>query len=190
MKVKCQNCGWVGSDEECAEAEDVEQRHEVGDVFSNLECPRCDALCYPLRKKPTDYVIDEDSDTRCREIRHVCQKCGRECAADDSECSCGGMITDVPVPDSEAEDHEEEPEEEDLNWYTVIGVYPDYQDESDRNGLRESSFCHSILADSPSDAIKQVIDDLDPQKQYEGYDPKDWEIIAVFCGQQEDCYPY
>ncbi len=136
-------------------------------------------------ERPKDYVIDEDSDTRCREVRHVCQVCGRECAADDSECSCGGMITDVPVPDSEAEDYdqEEDPEDEDLNWYTVVGLYPDYQDEPE--SVRSRSFCQAVQAECPSEAGKVAIGEMIASVGHFEEDD-DWQIIAVFEGKHED----
>lgn len=48
MKVECQNCEKVLEDSECREAKDLLERHSFGDIFSDLECPRCGALCYPV----------------------------------------------------------------------------------------------------------------------------------------------
>jgi predicted RNA-binding Zn-ribbon protein involved in translation (DUF1610 family) len=40
----CQNCAWEGTAPN--PAKDVLQRHEVGDPFSDLECPECGALVF------------------------------------------------------------------------------------------------------------------------------------------------
>ena len=53
LKVECQNCSWKGTEDKCKPAKDVECRHELGDIFSDIECPKCGALCYPVNPKET-----------------------------------------------------------------------------------------------------------------------------------------
>ena len=48
MRVECQNCRTFLEDSECREAKDLLERHSFGDIFSDLECPKCGALCYPI----------------------------------------------------------------------------------------------------------------------------------------------
>lgn len=45
---KCQNCGHVARYDDLPDAENVDQRHTFGDVFSDVECPECHAICLPL----------------------------------------------------------------------------------------------------------------------------------------------
>ena len=45
MRVKCQDCKKVLEDSECKDAKDLLERHTLGDIFSDLECPYCGALC-------------------------------------------------------------------------------------------------------------------------------------------------
>lgn len=45
MKVQCQDCKKILEDSECKDAKDLLQRHTLGDIFSDLECPDCGALC-------------------------------------------------------------------------------------------------------------------------------------------------
>jgi hypothetical protein len=55
---RCQNCDWQG---ECAvPARDLHKRHLPGDVFSDLECPKCGALVHPLDgygKRPVKRLV-------------------------------------------------------------------------------------------------------------------------------------
>lgn len=47
MRVNCGNCGNELDDDDCVIVHNVTERHEVGDLYSNLECPECGSLCYP-----------------------------------------------------------------------------------------------------------------------------------------------
>ncbi len=44
---KCQNCSKVWPYHTLPKAKDILQRHEPGDMFSDVECPDCGALCFP-----------------------------------------------------------------------------------------------------------------------------------------------
>ena len=48
MHCQCQNCGFSDDAENLPPARDVLLRHSLGDVFSNVECPKCGALCVPI----------------------------------------------------------------------------------------------------------------------------------------------
>ncbi len=50
-EFSCQNCGYTGEEEEFPRALNIAQRHEIGDPFTNLECPECAALAYPFNAK-------------------------------------------------------------------------------------------------------------------------------------------
>lgn len=47
LELECQGCGFEGSEDVFKHAERIELRHEIGDRFSNKECPKCGALAYP-----------------------------------------------------------------------------------------------------------------------------------------------
>lgn len=51
--LACQNCGWKGSENDADEADNVSLRHSLGDLYSDQECPECQALCYPVH--PTQH---------------------------------------------------------------------------------------------------------------------------------------
>lgn len=50
MKVKCGNCGWEGEFGETAPARHITERHAMGGLYSNRECPAkgCGALVFPV----------------------------------------------------------------------------------------------------------------------------------------------
>ena len=43
----CQNCSFSGGEDDFIGAKHIESRHEIGDPYSDLECPKCGALAYP-----------------------------------------------------------------------------------------------------------------------------------------------
>ena len=52
MIVHCQNCGWTGDYNDAVPAHEITQRHSIGDIYSDVECPDCAALCYPVEPQP------------------------------------------------------------------------------------------------------------------------------------------
>jgi hypothetical protein len=48
---ECDNCGWVGPDNEMNEIQDLAQRVDPGGVVPSGECPKCGCLCYPQEIK-------------------------------------------------------------------------------------------------------------------------------------------
>ena len=48
MRARCQDCGHVDDVENLPEAKDVLERHTMGDIFSDVECPHCGAICLPV----------------------------------------------------------------------------------------------------------------------------------------------
>lgn len=52
MKLKCQNCRFTADEGEFPDAERILERHLIGDMFSDLECPVCGALAFPLEEAP------------------------------------------------------------------------------------------------------------------------------------------
>jgi len=44
----CQSCSFIGKESEFNPAKNITSRHEIGDTYSDLECPGCGALAYPL----------------------------------------------------------------------------------------------------------------------------------------------
>lgn len=51
MLCECQNCGFSDDSEKLPPAKDLLLRHTFGDTFSNVECPKCGALCVPIEGK-------------------------------------------------------------------------------------------------------------------------------------------
>jgi DNA-directed RNA polymerase subunit RPC12/RpoP len=44
----CADCDTEWHENQCNPAKDLPQRLTVGDVYTDLECPSCGALCYPI----------------------------------------------------------------------------------------------------------------------------------------------
>lgn len=68
-EVQCQNCGWAGEYGQCLPAKDIGERHTLGDVFSNIECPDCGALCYP--DDPTEVSPWWDEEAGAKLLREL-----------------------------------------------------------------------------------------------------------------------
>lgn len=47
MKIRCSSCNFEGDQAQGRRATAILARHSLGDLFSDVECPRCFALCYP-----------------------------------------------------------------------------------------------------------------------------------------------
>lgn len=55
----CAGCGYQSAYGDLPEAKDITLRHCVGDVFSDVECPECGALCFPLEEPgPEEEALD------------------------------------------------------------------------------------------------------------------------------------
>ena len=50
-EFQCQNCGYTDDESVFPRALNIAQRHEIGDTFTNLECPECSSLAHPLSVK-------------------------------------------------------------------------------------------------------------------------------------------
>lgn len=63
MKVQCANCGHECDSDEAEIASDLYDRHEVGVIYSDLECPEegCGALMYPVDPKLSYPWFDADA---------------------------------------------------------------------------------------------------------------------------------
>lgn len=70
MICKCDNCGREAGYETLPRAKNIEKRHEIGGIYSDVECPECHALCFPLTADPTRTYEAEKSraDTLARVI--------------------------------------------------------------------------------------------------------------------------
>lgn len=49
MRLHCEDCDWTGTDDEANPAQDITERHSIGCIYSDMECPKCGALCYPIK---------------------------------------------------------------------------------------------------------------------------------------------
>lgn len=45
--VQCWNCGWKGDSSLCDEVDDPLQRFELGDTYTDCQCPECGSLAVP-----------------------------------------------------------------------------------------------------------------------------------------------
>lgn len=52
MICVCPSCDHKDEYDNLPEARDIEQRHEIGVPYSDVECPECGALCYPEESEP------------------------------------------------------------------------------------------------------------------------------------------
>lgn len=50
----CDNCGEVFGGEDISPIENFFQRVEPGGIVPSGECPKCGALCYPVKKEGDD----------------------------------------------------------------------------------------------------------------------------------------
>lgn len=48
MKCECQNCGYTADADTLPEADNILARHEIGDIFTDVQCPDCGSLCVPV----------------------------------------------------------------------------------------------------------------------------------------------
>lgn len=48
---ECQNCGHTAAEDKMAPAKDITLRFLPGDTFSDLECPKCGAICLPVNRR-------------------------------------------------------------------------------------------------------------------------------------------
>jgi hypothetical protein len=46
---RCANCGFTAEWKDLPPAREIEERHFIGDIFSDVECPECGALCFPVK---------------------------------------------------------------------------------------------------------------------------------------------
>ena len=61
---QCQNCGYENTRDALPHAKDLSQRIEIGDPFTDVECPECGALCYPELPEQTKSVVLTEEEQR------------------------------------------------------------------------------------------------------------------------------
>ena len=54
MKYECQNCGRRAEGAKLPPVDDPQMRFEPGDVYTDRQCAKCGALCYPLLPCPPE----------------------------------------------------------------------------------------------------------------------------------------
>jgi len=64
---ECQNCGFEDEGENLPMAKHLWERMTPGDTFTDVECPECGSLCFPV-EPVTD---DERSNGPKRKVSHV-----------------------------------------------------------------------------------------------------------------------
>lgn len=52
MWCQCANCGFKAKYEDLPPAKDVYERLGMGDTYSDVECPKCGALCFQCEPPP------------------------------------------------------------------------------------------------------------------------------------------
>ena len=55
---ECGNCGYQADHENLPEAQDLYDRVDVGGIFTDVECPECGALCFPVEPEPESNTIN------------------------------------------------------------------------------------------------------------------------------------
>jgi len=58
----CDNCEYEARQQTLPPAQDIYSRLSIGDMFSDVECPKCHALCYPKQDKPVSLVPEHDAE--------------------------------------------------------------------------------------------------------------------------------
>jgi len=73
MKVKCDNCGWIGDYDEAKPAEKLSMRIDIGGTYTDVECPDedCGALCYPVEEVTEIWVCPDCGSEDVEEGRWV-----------------------------------------------------------------------------------------------------------------------
>jgi len=71
---KCDNCGWTGSTSKLHDICDLWERLTAGGTVPSGQCPKCQALAYPMppKKKPSQYPECE----KMAAVRDKSQECG------------------------------------------------------------------------------------------------------------------
>jgi hypothetical protein len=59
---QCANCEFTAPYENLPTAKDLFERIEVGDIFTDVECPECGSLCFPLDEEDAEPKGDGDLD--------------------------------------------------------------------------------------------------------------------------------
>lgn len=62
--LRCQNCQLTGGEATFVPAINPEGRHEIGDIYSDLECADCGALALPVdtEQKPERFMVVHEHD--------------------------------------------------------------------------------------------------------------------------------
>ena len=56
---ECQNCDYVAPYSELPKAKDILERMEPGDMFTDVECPACGALCFEVEYEEEDSLEND-----------------------------------------------------------------------------------------------------------------------------------
>jgi predicted nucleic-acid-binding Zn-ribbon protein len=51
MRCECDNCGFTAQYERLPQAQDLSMRLTVGGLYTDVECPKCGCLCFPIKPK-------------------------------------------------------------------------------------------------------------------------------------------
>lgn len=51
MKCQCESCAYKADYKSLPPAKDLFERVHIGGIFSDVECPKCGALCFPIKEK-------------------------------------------------------------------------------------------------------------------------------------------
>lgn len=49
--VECDSCQWQGPYDDAVPAKKLSERIDIGGTYTDVECPECGALCYPVSMK-------------------------------------------------------------------------------------------------------------------------------------------
>ena len=52
MRYECDNCGYRANPENLPDAQNLYVRLDPGGLYTDKECPKCGALCFPVEPKP------------------------------------------------------------------------------------------------------------------------------------------
>ena len=70
MKYECQNCGRRAEGAKLPPVDDPQMRFEPGDVYTDRQCAKCGALCYPLLPCPPEpELTSRDVEAEVQKIR-------------------------------------------------------------------------------------------------------------------------
>ena len=93
MKYECQNCGRKAEGAKLPPVDDPQMRFEPGDAYTDRQCAKCGALCYPvaeLTSRDIEFRIQQIHDSIARLSKYLRRQ--GDSAVMTLECAAGRAV--------------------------------------------------------------------------------------------------